>query len=131
MYAPKRALPQPNCQKQQQQHQKQEKNQQSQKQQQPDLRVLIRLDSDSPSWNKPEIALRTYLSQLLKIPTKRIPRANLTATGWAVHAIDQATQQEIISRQAEWAPQLGAHGADKREVWYTYIVHDCPRVISD
>ena len=121
-------LPQPKEQKQH--HQKQEKTHQPQKQQL-DLRVLIRLNPESPSWTKPEIALRTYLSQLLGIPTKRIPRANLTATGWAVHAIDEATQQEIISRQAEWAPQLGACGADKREVWYTYIVHDCPRVISD
>ena len=92
---------------------------------------MIRLDIDSPSWQKTEIALRTYLGQILNIPLKRIPRANPTATGWAVHTADAATQHEIVSRQAEWASSLGSHGADVREVWHSYIVQDCPRVIRD
>ena len=122
-------------QKQRQQQQPQPQQPQPQQPQQPkpitDLRVLIRLDPGSPTWKKSKITVRSHLAQLLKMPLNRIPGANLTTTGWAIHASDQATQREIINRQAEWAPQLGAIGADIREVWHTYIIHNCPRTLLD
>ena len=67
----------------------------------------------------------------MNIPLKQVPKANRTATGWAVHTADQATQHKIISQQAEWAPAMGAIKAEVRELWHSYIIHDCPRMISD
>ncbi|KAK5988831.1 hypothetical protein PT974_10325 [Cladobotryum mycophilum] len=55
----------------------------------PDLRILVRLEKQSPAWQKEPAAIRDVISKALSMPISRIPKATQTATGWAIHTADQ------------------------------------------
>ncbi|KAK5989434.1 hypothetical protein PT974_10953 [Cladobotryum mycophilum] len=63
------------------------------------------------------------------MPISRIPKATQTATGWAIHTADQGVQREVLERKEEWIRLLGALHAETRQIWYNYIVEECPRTI--
>ncbi|KAK5994259.1 putative RNA-directed DNA polymerase from transposon BS-like protein [Cladobotryum mycophilum] len=95
----------------------------------PDLRILVRLEKQSPAWQKEPAAIRDVISKALSMPISRIPKATQTATGWAIHTADQGVQREVLERKEEWIRLLGALHAETRQIWYNYIVEECPRTI--
>ncbi|KID81211.1 Endonuclease/exonuclease/phosphatase [Metarhizium guizhouense ARSEF 977] len=96
-----------------------------------DLRVFIRLNEDSLSWDRESYAIRTYIAGRLGIELGRVPQASRTKTGWAVRTADLTTRDLLIQRQSDWIDELGAIKAEASQKWYTYIVDDCPRHLYD
>ncbi|KID81345.1 hypothetical protein MGU_11283 [Metarhizium guizhouense ARSEF 977] len=64
-----------------------------------DLRVFIRLNEDSLSWDRESYAIRTYIAGRLGIELGRVPQASRTKSGWAVRTADLTTRDLLIQRQ--------------------------------
>ncbi|EXU95101.1 reverse transcriptase domain protein [Metarhizium robertsii] len=64
-----------------------------------DLRVFIRLNEDSLSWDRESYAIRTYIVGRLGIELGRVPQASRTKSGWAVRTADLTTRDLLIQRQ--------------------------------
>jgi hypothetical protein len=96
-----------------------------------DLRVFARLSADSSAWDTPSYTVRTHIAGKLGIGLQKIPQANRCKTGWAVRTSDLATRDLLINRQNEWAGDLGAATVETRQKWFTYVVPECPRRITD
>ncbi|KAM5357129.1 hypothetical protein ACJZ2D_016591 [Fusarium nematophilum] len=96
-----------------------------------DLRVFVRLEAGAPSRNQIGYAIRTHISGKLGIDLGRIPQAIQVNTGWAIRTTDSTTRDLLIQRQAEWANDLGATAVERSEKWYTYVIPECPRRLTD
>ncbi|KAG6191782.1 hypothetical protein E4U27_004217 [Claviceps purpurea] len=73
-----------------------------------DLRLLVRLEPDAPTWDKEAYAIRR-------------------AMGWAIKPTDAPTRDLLLAKEASWSSTLGASKVDRHEVWHTYVVRNCPR----
>ncbi|KAH7464077.1 hypothetical protein FOMA001_g17794 [Fusarium oxysporum f. sp. matthiolae] len=96
-----------------------------------DLRVFIRLDAEAPARAHNDYAIRTHISRKLGVDPRKIPRVLQVRSGWAVLAADITTRDLLVQRQTEWAPDLGAAAVETRQEWYTYLVSDYPRKLTD
>lgn len=96
-----------------------------------DLRVLIRLDPNSPAWGKTGFAIRGLVCTTLGLGAEKVPTAKVTATGWSLTTTDLVTRDLILNQKAKFLPVLGALDADRSVRWSTYVVAGCPRQIKD
>ncbi|KAG7408661.1 hypothetical protein Forpe1208_v012330 [Fusarium oxysporum f. sp. rapae] len=96
-----------------------------------DLRVFIRLDAEAPARAHNDYAIRVHISRKLGVDPRKIPRVLQVRSGWAVLAADITTRDLLVQRQTEWAPDLGAAAVETRQEWFTYLVSDYPRKLTD
>ncbi|KAK2685458.1 hypothetical protein QWA68_015704 [Fusarium oxysporum] len=96
-----------------------------------DLRVFIRLDAEAPARAHNDYAIRAHISRKLGVDPRKIPRVLQVRSGWAVLAADITTRDLLVQRQTEWAPDLGAVAIETRQEWFTYLVSDYPRKLTD
>ncbi|PWI64472.1 hypothetical protein PCL_09627 [Purpureocillium lilacinum] len=96
-----------------------------------DLRVFVRLDAEAPARNFESYAIRTHIAAKVGIDLHQIPAAFPVNSGWALRATDTATRDLIVQRQSEWAQDLGANTVESSRKWYTYVVSNCPRRLTD
>ncbi|KAI8416245.1 hypothetical protein FOFC_02554 [Fusarium oxysporum] len=96
-----------------------------------DLRVFIRLDAEAPARAHNDYAIRAHISRKLGVDPRKIPRVLQVRSGWAVLAADITTRDLLVQRQTEWAPDLGAAAVETRQEWFTYLVSDYPRKLTD
>ncbi|KAL6405974.1 high-affinity glucose transporter RGT2 [Ilyonectria robusta] len=96
-----------------------------------DNRVFVRLDENSPAWDKQPFAIRTHLADKLGIKLDAIPQASRTKTGWAIRPANLDIRNKIINEEACWAPALGATAVELATRWITYVIADCPRNLTD
>ncbi|KAG7414943.1 hypothetical protein Forpi1262_v016789 [Fusarium oxysporum f. sp. raphani] len=96
-----------------------------------DLRVFIRLDAEAPARAHNDYAIRAHISRKLGVDPRKIPRVLQVRSGWAVLAADITTRDLLVQRQTEWAPDLGAVAVETRQEWFTYLVSDYPRKLTD
>ena len=96
-----------------------------------DLRVFVRLDAEAPARKFESYAIRTHIAAKVGIALHQIPAAFPVNSGWAVRTTDSATRDLIVQRQSEWAQDLGANTVETSRKWYTYVVANCPRRLTD
>ncbi|KAJ6436970.1 Protein phosphatase 1 regulatory subunit 3A [Purpureocillium lavendulum] len=96
-----------------------------------DLRVFVRLDAEAPARNHGNYAIRTHIAAKVGIDLQQIPAAFPVNSGWAIRTADAATRDLIVQRQSEWADDLGAKSVEVSKKWYTYVVSNCPRRLTD
>ncbi|KAK4070001.1 hypothetical protein Purlil1_13600 [Purpureocillium lilacinum] len=96
-----------------------------------DLRVFVRLDAEAPARKLESYAIRTHIAAKVGIDLHQIPAAFPVNSGWALRATDTATRDLIVQRQSEWAQDLGANTVETSRKWYTYVVTNCPRRLTD
>lgn len=96
-----------------------------------DLRVFIRLPSDAPARHLNGFSIRDHITKKIGIDLRKIPQVTQTKTGWAILPTDHATHALLIERQSEWSEELGATAIEKGQKWFTYIVPECPRRLTD
>ncbi|KAJ6436239.1 DDE superfamily endonuclease [Purpureocillium lavendulum] len=96
-----------------------------------DLRVFVRLDAEAPARNFESYAIRTHIAAKVGIDLHQIPAAFPVNSGWALRAMDTATRDLIVQHQSEWAQDLGANTVETSRKWYTYVVANCPRRLTD
>jgi hypothetical protein len=96
-----------------------------------DLRVFIRLDAEAPARAHNDYAIRAHISRKLGVDPRKIPRVLQVRSGWAVLTADITTRDLLVQRQTEWAPDLGAVAVETRQEWFTYLVSDYPRKLTD
>ncbi|OAQ58652.1 reverse transcriptase [Purpureocillium lilacinum] len=96
-----------------------------------DLRVFVRLDAEAPARNFESYAIRTHIAAKVGIDLHQIPAAFPVNSGWALRTTDTATRDLIVQRQSEWAQDLGANTVESSRKWYTYVVSNCPRRLTD
>ncbi|KAG6018262.1 hypothetical protein E4U40_000487 [Claviceps sp. LM458 group G5] len=94
-----------------------------------DLRLLVRLEPDAPTWDKNPYAIRRAVADQSDIPLHRVPAATRTKTGWAIKPTDAPTRDLLLAKEASWSSTLGASKVDRHEVWHTYVVKNCPRLL--
>ncbi|KAG5930788.1 hypothetical protein E4U60_006804 [Claviceps pazoutovae] len=92
-----------------------------------DLRLLVRLEPDAPTWDKDAYAIRRAVADQSEIPLHRVPAATQTKTGWAIKPTDAPTRDLLLAKEASWSSTLGASKVDRHDVWHTYVVRNCPR----
>ncbi|KAF4446917.1 hypothetical protein F53441_9492 [Fusarium austroafricanum] len=95
------------------------------------LRVFIRLDAEAPARAHNDYAIRVHISRKLGVDPRKIPRVLQVRSGWAVPTADITTRDLLVQRQTEWAPELGAAAVETRQEWFTYLVSDYPRKLTD
>lgn len=76
-------------------------------------------------------AIMTHIASKTGIELHRIPQVLRIDTGWAIRATDAPTRDLLVQRKAEWADDLGATAVEISQRWFTYVVHECPRRLSD
>ena len=96
-----------------------------------DRRVFVRLDAEAPARKLESYAIRTHIAAKAGIDLHQIPAAFPVNSGWAVRTTDSATRDLIVQRQSEWAQDLGANIVETSRKWYTYVVANCPRRLTD
>ncbi|KNB17546.1 hypothetical protein FOXG_21965 [Fusarium oxysporum f. sp. lycopersici 4287] len=96
-----------------------------------DLRVFIRLDVEAPARAHNDYAIRAHISRKLGVDPHKIPRVLQVRSGWAVLTADITTRDLLVQRQTEWAPDLGAAAVETRQEWFTCLVSDYPRKLTD
>ncbi|PCD21120.1 hypothetical protein AU210_016546 [Fusarium oxysporum f. sp. radicis-cucumerinum] len=96
-----------------------------------DLRVFIRLDAEAPARAHNDYAIRAHISRKLGVDPRKIPRVLQVRSGWAVLTADITTRDLLVQRQTEWAPDLGATAVETRQEWFTYLVSDYTRKLTD
>ncbi|KAI7771375.1 hypothetical protein LZL87_013874 [Fusarium oxysporum] len=94
-------------------------------------RVFIRLDAEAPARAHNDYAIRAHISRKLGVDPRKIPRVLQARSGWAVLTADITTRDLLVQRQTEWAPDLGAAAVETRQEWFTYLVSDYPRKLTD
>jgi hypothetical protein len=52
-------------------------------------------------------------------------------SGWAVLAADSATRDFLVEKQAEWAAALKPIAVETNKEWFTYVVSDFPKRLTD
>ncbi len=96
-----------------------------------DLRVFVRLDAEAPARSHGNYSIRTHIAAKVGIDLHQIPAAFPVNSGWAIRAADAAARDLIVERQSEWAEDLGAKSVEVSKKWYTYVVSNCPRRLTD
>ncbi len=96
-----------------------------------DLRVFIRLESDAPARKHISYAIRTHIASKTGIELHRLPQASAVNSGWAIRAADIPTRDLLVQRKADWAEDLGATAVEISQKWFTYVVEECPRRLTD
>ncbi|KAG6315517.1 hypothetical protein E4U44_001284 [Claviceps purpurea] len=91
-----------------------------------DLRLLVRLEPDAPTWDKEAYAIRRAVADRSEIPLHRVLAATRTKMGWAIKPTDAPTRDLLLAKEAYWSSTLGASKVDRHEVWHTYVVRNCP-----
>ncbi|KAG6129957.1 hypothetical protein E4U12_004447, partial [Claviceps purpurea] len=94
-----------------------------------DLRLLVRLEPKAETWDKNPYAIRQAIAEQSDIPLHRVPAATRTKTGWAIKPTDAPTRDLLLAKEASWSSTLGASKVDRHEVWHTYVVRNCPRLL--
>ncbi|KAG5923759.1 hypothetical protein E4U61_002656 [Claviceps capensis] len=72
-----------------------------------DLRILVRLEPDAPTWDKDAYAIRRAVADRSEIPLHRVPAATRTKTGWAIKSTDAPTRDLLMAKEASWSSTLG------------------------
>ncbi|KAG6080103.1 hypothetical protein E4U15_003451 [Claviceps sp. LM218 group G6] len=67
-----------------------------------DLRLLVRLEKDAPTWDKNGYAIRQAVAEKSEIPLHRVPAATRTKTGWAIKPTDAPTRDLLLAKEASW-----------------------------
>ncbi|UNI15368.1 hypothetical protein JDV02_001905 [Purpureocillium takamizusanense] len=96
-----------------------------------DLRVFVRLDAEAPARKFESYAIRTHIAAKVGIDLHQIPAAFPVNSGWALRTTDTTTRDLIVQCQEEWAQDLGANTVETSRKWYTYVVANCPRRLTD
>ncbi|KAL9560662.1 hypothetical protein ACKAV7_015225 [Fusarium commune] len=78
-----------------------------------DLHVFIRLDAEAPARAHNDYAIRAHISRKLGVDPRKIPR------------ILQ------VRDRPNGNPDLGAAAVETRQEWFTYLVFDYPRKLTD
>ncbi|KAJ3453540.1 hypothetical protein MRS44_017787 [Fusarium solani] len=52
-------------------------------------------------------------------------------SGWAVQTADPETRDYLVEKQSEWAADLGATAIETNKTWFTYVISDFPRRLTD
>ncbi|KAG6321214.1 hypothetical protein E4U22_002240 [Claviceps purpurea] len=91
-----------------------------------DLRLMVRLEPDAPTWDKEAYAIRRAVADRSEIPLHRVLAATRTKIGWAIKPTDAPTRDLLLAKEASWSSTLGASKVDRHEVWQTYVVRNCP-----
>ncbi|KAG6170835.1 hypothetical protein E4U11_001617 [Claviceps purpurea] len=92
-----------------------------------DLRLMVRLEPDAPTWDKEAYAIRRAVADRSEIPLHRVLAATRTKMGWAIKPTDAPTRDLLLAKEASWTSTLGASKVDRHGVWHTYVVKNCPR----
>ncbi|KAH6973240.1 hypothetical protein EDB80DRAFT_349858 [Ilyonectria destructans] len=93
----------------------------------------------SPAWKlslrpgtwRTNYVIRTHVATKLGTDLHRIPQASRVRTGWAIRAADLTTRGLLVQRQAEWATDIGPTAVEISKKWFTYVVPECPRRLTD
>ncbi|TVY74156.1 hypothetical protein Focb16_v005833 [Fusarium oxysporum f. sp. cubense] len=96
-----------------------------------DLRVFIRLEAGAPARAHSGYAIRTLIREKLGAVSSKIRQVFQVRTGWAVLTADSETRDFLVEKQAEWAAELRATAVETNKEWYTYVVSDFPRRLTD
>ncbi|KAJ6437095.1 reverse transcriptase [Purpureocillium lavendulum] len=96
-----------------------------------DLRVFVRLDAEAPARKFESYAIRTHIAAKVGIDLHQIPAAFPVNSGWAIRTADATTGDLLVQRQSEWADDLGTESVEVSKKWYTYVVSNCPRRLTD
>ncbi|PNP58253.1 hypothetical protein FNYG_15131 [Fusarium nygamai] len=96
-----------------------------------DLRVFIRLEAGAPARAHSGYAIRTLIREKLGAVSDKIRQVFQVRSGWAVLAADSATRDFLIEKQAEWAAELKPIAIETNKEWFTYVVSDFPKRLTD
>ncbi|KAM4062373.1 ribonuclease H-like protein [Hirsutella rhossiliensis] len=96
-----------------------------------DLRVFVRLDAEAPARDHSSYAIRTHIAAKVGIDLHRVPAAFKVNSGWAIRTTDATIRDLIVQRQSEWSEDLDATSVEISHKWYTYVVPNCPRRLTD
>ncbi|KAJ3455760.1 hypothetical protein MRS44_017242 [Fusarium solani] len=76
-------------------------------------------------------AIRTLIREKLGAVSYKIRQVFQVRSGWAVQTADPETRDFLVQKQAEWAAELGATIVETNKEWFTYVVSDIPRRLTD
>ncbi|TXB98066.1 hypothetical protein FocTR4_00017206 [Fusarium oxysporum f. sp. cubense] len=96
-----------------------------------DLRVFIRLEAEAPARAHSGYAIRTLIREKLGAVSDKIRQVFQVRSGWAVLAADLATRDFLVEKQAEWAAELKPIAVETNKEWFTYVVSDFPKRLTD
>lgn len=96
-----------------------------------DLRVFIRLEARAPARAQNCYAIRTHICGKLGAISNKIRQVFPVRSGWAVLTADPETRDYLVEKQAEWAADLGATTIETNKTWFTYVISDLPRRLTD
>ncbi|KAM4060991.1 acid phosphatase domain-containing protein [Hirsutella rhossiliensis] len=94
-------------------------------------RVFVRLDAEAPARDHSSYAIRTHIAAKVGIDLHRVPAAFKVNPGWAIRTTDATIRDLIVQRQSEWSEDLDATSVEISHKWYTYVVPNCPRRLTD
>ncbi|EXL65068.1 hypothetical protein FOPG_18692 [Fusarium oxysporum f. sp. conglutinans race 2 54008] len=95
------------------------------------LRVFIRLEAGAPARAQSSYAIRTLIPEKLGNISNKIRQVFQIRSGWAVQTADPETRDHLVEKQAEWAAELGATTVETNKEWFTYVISDFPRRLTD
>ncbi|KAI8655633.1 hypothetical protein NCS55_01216000 [Fusarium keratoplasticum] len=96
-----------------------------------DLRVFIRLEASAPARAQNCYAIRTHICGKLGAISNKIRQVFPVRSGWAILTADPKTRDYLVEKQAEWAADLGATTIETSKTWFTYVISDLPRRLTD
>ncbi|RKK47600.1 hypothetical protein BFJ69_g18169 [Fusarium oxysporum] len=96
-----------------------------------DFRVFIRLEAEAPARAHSGYAIRTLIREKLGAVSDKIRQVFQVRSGWAVLAADSATRDFLVEKQAEWAAELKPIAVETNKEWFTYVVSDFPKRLTD
>ncbi|KAJ3455314.1 hypothetical protein MRS44_013914 [Fusarium solani] len=96
-----------------------------------DLRVFIRLEASAPARTQSCYAIRTHICEKLGAISNKIRQVFPVRSGWAVQTADPETRDYLVEKQSEWAADLGATAIETNKTWFTYVISDFPRRLTD
>jgi hypothetical protein len=96
-----------------------------------DLRVFIRLEAGAPARAHSGYAIRTLIREKLGAVSDKIRQVFQVRSGWAVLAADSAIRDFLVEKQAEWAAELKPIAVETNKEWFTYVVSDFPKRLTD
>ncbi|KAJ0127567.1 hypothetical protein HZ326_29331 [Fusarium oxysporum f. sp. albedinis] len=96
-----------------------------------DLRVFIRLEAGAPARAQSSYAIRTLIREKLGNVSNKIRQVFQVRSGWAVQTVDPETRDYLVEKQAEWAAELGATTVETNKEWFTFVISDFPRRLTD
>ncbi|KAJ4222573.1 hypothetical protein NW757_014417, partial [Fusarium falciforme] len=82
-----------------------------------------------PGLHPPRI--RTHICEKLGAISNKIWQVFPVRSGWAVQTADPETSDYLVEKQSEWAADLGATAIETKKTWFTYVISDFPRRLTD